>query len=179
VKHVPAGRTMRNIYLTPDQTRMIATSAADKKLVVINVRTEQVEFEIPLSGAPGEVAIESDRNLVIERLFVQIAGGFEVIDYKARKTSGKVALPGGSQGRGFVVSPDHKSLWASGVIFSLSDLKHVGSYSGGPVAFAPEGRRAFVSDPDEDSVSVIDASSYKELARIPVGKKPGTIVASN
>ncbi|HWE50038.1 MAG TPA: hypothetical protein VG273_09630 [Bryobacteraceae bacterium] len=176
IKTIPAGKSMRNIYLTPDQTRMIATSTGDKKLVVINARTEQVEFEIPVSGVPGQVAIDSDRNLVIDRIFVQVPGGIEVIDYRARKATSKIALAGAASGGGFGITPDRKALWADGAIFSLPDLKRVGAYTGGDVAFASGGRRAFVSNPDADSVSVIDITTLKELARIPVGKKPGAIV---
>ncbi len=126
VKSIPAGRGMQNIYLVPDQTRMIATSRTDRKLSVINVRTEQVEFEIPAGGEPGEIAIDADRNLVIDRLFVQIAGDAETIDYKTRKITGKLAAPHGP----LSVSPDHKTLWAGGVVFSLPDLKRIATYFG-------------------------------------------------
>jgi YVTN family beta-propeller protein len=178
VRNIPAGRGMQNIYLTPDQTRMIATSAGDKKLAVINVRTEQIEFDIPAGGVPGEIAIESDRNLVIGRLFVQLAGvnGLETIDYKARKASGKIAMPGGA----FAIAPDHKSLWAGGVVFSLPDLKRVGEYSAaaGAIAFTPDSKQSFISNPNTDSVSVIDTTTYKEIARIPVGRKPSKLLVS-
>jgi len=169
------GRGMDTIYLTPDQTRMVAASTTDKKLVVINARTEQVEFEIPVGGVPAKIAIDSDRNLVISRLFVQLVGSnsFGIVDYKTRRVTGKVAAPAGE----FAVSPDHKTLWAGGGVFSLPDLKRVATYSaGGSVAFTPDSRRTYVSNPDSDSVSVIDTMTYKELARIPVGSKPENIV---
>jgi YVTN family beta-propeller protein len=173
VKSIPAGRGMQNIYLTPDQTRMIATSTAGKNLTVINARTEQVEFEIPTGGEPGEIAIDADRNLVINRVFVQLAGDPEMIDCKTRRATGKLAAPPGA----LAESPDRKALWAGGVVFSLPDLKRTATYStGGFIAFTPDGRRSYISNPDSDSVSVIDTLTYKELARIPVGAKPEKIV---
>jgi YVTN family beta-propeller protein len=134
-----------------------------------------VEFEIPTGGEPGEIAIDADRNLVIERLFVQLAGvnGPETIDYKTRKVTGKLVAPPGALG----ISPDRKTLWAGGVVFSLPDLKRIATYSaGGFVAFTPDARRSYISNPDSDSVSLIDTLTYKELARIPVGSKPEKIV---
>jgi len=179
-KNLPVGKAMQNIYVTPDQTRLIATSTADKKLLVINIRTEQIEFEIPVGGVPGSVAIESDRNLVIKRLFVQIAGlkGFETIDYKARKVTGKTTASAG----GIATTPDSKVLWSGDSVFSLPDLKRIASLPEGglfgSIVFTPNGSRGFISNPDSDSVSVIDAATYKELTRIPVGAKPVRMIAA-
>jgi YVTN family beta-propeller protein len=175
VKNIPAGRGMQDIYLTPDQTRMIATSKTDKRLSIINARTEQVEFDMPVGGVPQEIAIDADRNLVIDRLIVQLAGvsGAETIDYKTRKVTGKLAVATGAM----AVSPDRKTLWAGGVVFSFPDLKRIATYTdGGSLAFAHDGRRSYVSNPDSNSVSVIDTVTFKELARIPVGSKPEKIV---
>lgn len=179
VKNIPAGRSMQDIYVTPDQTRMVATSKADKNLVVINIRTEQTEFEIPLGGVPESLAIESDRNLVIHRLFVQLAGakGFETVDYKTRKVTGKTVTGAG----GIATSPDFKFLWAGGEVFSLPDLKRVATLppgeGSGDIVFLPDSRRGYISDPALNSVAVIDATTYKELTRISVGARPGRMIA--
>lgn len=86
VKAIPVGIAPQNIYVTPDNTRMIALS--DRKLSVINVRTESVEYEIPLGGAPRELTIvANDKTLVIERLMVKETNPdrIEFVDYAKRK----------------------------------------------------------------------------------------------
>jgi YVTN family beta-propeller protein len=90
VKTIPVGNSPQNIYVTPDNTRMIATSG--RKLSIINIRTETVEFEIPLGGVPGEITIESDKKtLVISRILVKESApnGVEIVDYAAHKVLGK------------------------------------------------------------------------------------------
>jgi YVTN family beta-propeller protein len=61
-------------------------------------------------------------------------------------------------------------------IYSLPDftLKGTVPVGGSPnwVACDPEGRFAYVSNPKDDSVSVIDIEAVREVARIPVGKGP-------
>jgi|SRR5665213_2660889 len=86
VKAIPVGNAPQNIYVTPDNTRMIALSG--HKLSVINIRTESVEFEIPLGGVPRELSIESnDKTLVIKRLLVKESNPerVEVVDYAKRR----------------------------------------------------------------------------------------------
>lgn len=85
IKTIPVGAAPQDIYLTPDATRMIALSG--KKLSVINVRTMETEFEIPLGGTPESLAIDSDKNLVIHRLIVKEIkpDRTEVVDYATRK----------------------------------------------------------------------------------------------
>ena len=42
----------------------------------------------------------------------------------------------------------------------------------------PEGKFAYVTNPKDDSVSVIDIGAVRETARIPVGKGPKRIAFS-
>lgn len=67
-------------------------------------------------------------------------------------------------------------------IFSLPDLALKGTVpvGGSPnwVVCDPEGRFAYVTNPKDDSVSVIDLEQAREVARIPVGKGPKRIAFS-
>jgi YVTN family beta-propeller protein len=47
------------------------------------------------------------------------------------------------------------------------------------MVFTPDGKECFVSNAGSNSVSAIDTASYKELARIPVGKVPKRIIAAD
>jgi YVTN family beta-propeller protein len=61
--------------------------------------------------------------------------------------------------------------------FSLKGTVPVG---GSPnwVVCDPEGKFAYVTNPKDDSVSVIDIAAVREVARIPVGKGPKRIAFS-
>ena len=67
-------------------------------------------------------------------------------------------------------------------VYSLPDfgLKGIVPVGGSPnwVVCDPEGRFAYVTNPKDDSVSVIDIESVREVARIPVGKGPKRIAFS-
>jgi YVTN family beta-propeller protein len=67
-------------------------------------------------------------------------------------------------------------------VYSLPDftLKGTVPVGGSPnwVACDPEGRYAYVSNPKDDSVSVIDIEAVREAARIPVGKGPKRVAFS-
>ena len=67
-------------------------------------------------------------------------------------------------------------------IYSLPDftLKGTVPVGGSPnwVVCDPEGKFAYVTNPKDDSVSVIDIAGVREVARIPVGKGPKRIAFS-
>ena len=67
-------------------------------------------------------------------------------------------------------------------IYSLPDFKLEGTVpvGGSPnwVVCDPEGKFAYVTNPKDDSVSVIDIGAVREVARIPVGKGPKRIAFS-
>lgn len=181
VKSIETRGLPQSIYVTPDGTRMLV--GASGGISVINIRTEETEFEIPVNGVPLSIAIDSDRHLVIQRLFVKIAGmdGFEIVDYASRKVTGKIALPFSN----FVASsPDHKTLWVTAAdsvtVFSLPDLKRVTTVSTGAgadaIAFEPEGKRCFVSNTAANSVSEIDTANFRTMAQIPVGRAPKQLI---
>jgi YVTN family beta-propeller protein len=67
-------------------------------------------------------------------------------------------------------------------IYSLPDFTLRGTVpvGGSPnwVVCDPEGKFAYVTNPKDDSVSVIDIAGVREVARIPVGKGPKRIAFS-
>jgi YVTN family beta-propeller protein len=177
-KTILTGKEPGGMAITPDRTRIVAVATAERRLSVINIRTEAVEFSMPVSGAPVDVAFEADKSLVIRRLFVLLAGGdgIEIMDYAQRKPVGKVAGPA----RGIAVSPDRRTLWTSvadGVtVYSLPDLRKVTTVpvgkGAGEIVFMADGRRALVTSEIDGSMSVVDALAYREMTRVPVGQGP-------
>jgi YVTN family beta-propeller protein len=67
-------------------------------------------------------------------------------------------------------------------IYSLPGflLKGTVPVGGSPnwVVCDPEGRFAYVSNPKDDSVSMIDIEEVREVARIPVGRGPKRVAFS-
>ncbi len=179
------GGAPNGLFVTPEATRMV--SAGDRRLTFINIRGEKPEFFIPVEGVAEAVAFDSDKNLVIHRLFAQIAGqkSLDVIDYAARKVTEKLPLP--AVPSAIAVTPDHKTLWVAVsdtlVSYSLSELKKTASVAvdRGPSAIvcASDSARCYVSNTDGGTVSVIDTRAGKEMARIPAGKAPGRMVLSD
>ena len=183
VKSIPVGKAPGRIYVTPDGTRLITTIEDEQKLVVLNVRSQAKEFEIPVLAAPVGVVIEADRYLVIKRLFVQSAGGFELIDYAARKSGGKFTAAGAA---GMGIAPDRKSVWVTNspvdsvTAFALPDLAKGASVPAGTapgdVVFAADGKYLYAANTGSNDVSVIDAVTYRAVKRIPAGRKPRRII---
>src|SRR6267143_2141055 len=103
---------------------------------------------------------------------------------------------GGVPSHGIGVTPDGKSLWVNSTLsnavfkYSLPDLKLIG-HAALPevhplghaptgavpewIAFTPDSKLVYVSDSAARLVSVIDAQTLKEVARIPVGEVPKRI----
>jgi YVTN family beta-propeller protein len=130
--------------------------------------------------------------------------GFAVVDLVARKEVARIeapeddgfAEPKGPKSHGIEISPDGKTLWldsipANGVfVYSLPELKLLGRVSlptlqlpGQPaksahpgwITFTPDSKTAYVTNESLDAVAVIDVKTMKEVARIPVGERPGRI----
>ena len=200
VKSIPVGRNPHNVYGTPDGKWMIATSMGDHKLTAINIRTEQPEFEIPLDGVPRPLAIEPGPDGGAGRLFVQLSDlhGFVIVDFPGRRTTGRVMLPDAPAdaapliphtfSHGIAIAPDRKTLWVTSLlsnsvsVYSLPGLKLLSTtpVGNGPdwMTFTPDGSRCYVSNAGAESVSAIDASTHREIARISVGRVPKRLIAA-
>jgi YVTN family beta-propeller protein len=200
VKRVPVGKGPHNVYRTPDGEHMIATSMDENKLTVINVQSQEPEFAIPAGGVPRPLVIDADPGGAIRRLFVQLSDlhGFAVIDWASRKVTNRILLPDAPPGarplipatfsHGIAISPDHKTLWVNSLlddsvtVFSLPQLQRLTTIKVGRgpdwMVFTPDGARCYISNAGSNSVSSIDAVKLKELVRIPVGKVPKRIIAT-
>ena len=182
VKTIETSGVPHSINVTPDSTRMLVGYPGG--VDVINVRTGEKEFAIPLTGTPASIAIEGDRHLAIRRVFIHMGGadGFEILDYASRKVIGKVALPSASV---LAVSLDRRTLWVTArdsvAIFELPDLKRMNSIPIGvgaaAIVFEADGKHVWISSSGADSVVEIDTATFKEVAHFPTGKAPGQMIA--
>jgi len=200
VKSVKVKGAVHNTYVTPDGKYAIAGSVAGSIITVIDAKTFDIAWELPMSAGIRPMAIEKAPDGSTSRLFVQLSNlhGFAVVDFKQRKEVARITLPAepvngraesGAPAHGIGVTPDGKYLVsnssvAQGVfIYSLPDLKYVGYVKTGQtpdwLTFTPDSKMVYVANAGINSVSAVDIAGRKEVAKIPVGEVPkrnGTVV---
>jgi YVTN family beta-propeller protein len=124
---------------------------------------------VPVGPKPGNPAIAPDGG----RIYVCV-GSRASIDIRDRRLRN--------------AQSDREScpVWATAgdsvAVFSMPDLKRVltiaVSAGTDAIAFTPDGKLVFISNTGANSVSEIDAATYKEIARIPAGKAPKQMVTA-
>jgi YVTN family beta-propeller protein len=141
---------------------------------------------IQLSGVNGFAVVDFEKRAEIRKVMLpENPGGFG-------GTEGRLGTPS----HGIGVAPDGKSLWVNSTVanaifkYSLPDLRLVGYCAlpevhplHGPatgsvpewITFTPDGGQVYVSNSGARSVSVINTSTLKSVAVIPVGEVPKRI----
>jgi YVTN family beta-propeller protein len=205
VKTIPMKAGMHDIYTTPDGKYAVAGSPSGKFLVAIDLQTEQPAWEISFDKGVQTMAVEAAPDGSTSRIFVQLQGlgGFAVVDFAKRAEVARIKLPDEPSGfaslnstHGSAVAPDGKTFWidcASGnvvFVYSLPELKLQGYVSlpvlqlpGRPrlgafpqwITFTPDGKSAYVVNPDLKIVSAIDTKTLKVVANVPVGEGPRNV----
>jgi YVTN family beta-propeller protein len=187
---------IHNTYVTPDGKFVIAGSIIGKKINVIDQKTEEIVWTLPMEEGVRPMAFETNPDGSTKRIFVELSNfnGFVTVDFASRKVVDKIPMPEvaasekttvglqGSPCHGLAVTPDGKTLTVlskmnSRVYFvSLPDLKIVGETKVGHhpdwITLTPDGKRAYVANAGSNSVSVVDIATRKELTQIPVGQVP-------
>ncbi len=196
VKSIRTEGGIHNTYVTPDGKFVVAGSIVGKKVNVIDQKTEEIVWTLPMEEGVRPMAFETSPDGSTKRIFVELSNfnGFVTVDFATRKVVDKIPMPevaaaekttAGLQGspcHGLAVTPDGKTLTVlskmnSRVYFvSLPDLKIVGETKVGHhpdwITLTPDGKRAYVANAGSNSVSVVDIATRKELTQIPVGQVP-------
>jgi len=196
VKSIRTEGGIHNTYVTPDGKFVIAGSIVGKKINVIDQKTEEIVWTLPMEEGVRPMAFETNPDGSTRRIFVELSNfnGFVTVDFATRKVVDKIPMPEvaasekttvglqGSPCHGFAVTADGKTLAVvskmnSRIYFvSLPDLKIVGETKVGHhpdwITLTPDGKRAYVANAGSNSVSVIDIATRKELTQIPVGQVP-------
>src|SRR6266567_4737307 len=125
---------------------VVTGSIRTKVLTVIDLKTEQVAWELKLDEGVRPMTFEAGPDGSTRRIFVQLSklNGFAVVDFAARKEVARVVLPGEPSGFGIAerrgdapshgmgVAPDGKTLWVTSIFanavfaYSLPELKLLG-----------------------------------------------------
>ena len=198
VKSIPLKSGLHDVALTPDGKYAAAGSPEGHFLTVVDLQSRQVAWEIQYDVGVQPITIESNPDGSGRRIFLELQGfqGFAVVDFATHSEVARIKLPdepngfGGGGSHGIGTAPDGKTLWVcsaranSVFAYSLPELQLLGHVSlpelnvpgnapkgAGPgwLTFTPDSKRVYVSL-HAATVSVIDATSLKEVARIPVGE---------
>ena len=193
VKSIPTKGGLHNGYVTPDGKYAVVGAPETKFVIVIDLQTEQPVWDVQFDHGIRTMAIESGPDGSTSRIFVNLGrlNGFAVVDFATHEEVARIKFPDTPSGgnfdpatpsHGIGVAPDGKTLWINSAqakcvfVYSLPDLKLVGhALTGdGPdwLTFAPDSKMIYVSNSMENSVSVIDTMTLKEVARVPVGEVP-------
>jgi YVTN family beta-propeller protein len=138
---------------------------------------------VQLSGFNGFAVVDFAKRAEVARIKLpDQPGGFGIAEGRT-----------GTPSHGIGVAPDGKSLWVNSTLanavfkYSLPDLKLVGhaklpvvhSLGRAPtgsvpewITFTPDSKFIYISDSGARKVSVIDTTTLKEVATIPVGEVP-------
>jgi YVTN family beta-propeller protein len=145
-KTIPIHGSVHNVFVTPDDRYAVTGSIEAKIATVIDLRSEQVAWEIKFDAGVRPMAFETNPDGSTNRMFVQLndVNGFAVVDFAKHKEVARLLFPK-DQGRfgaaeqrqrtpshGIRVSPDGRALWVNSTVsnatykYSLPDLKLVG-----------------------------------------------------
>jgi YVTN family beta-propeller protein len=196
-KHIATGSTVHNPYVTPDGKFVLAGSQTAKKVSVIDAKTEEVVWEVPLGAGVRPMTMSVNPDGSTKWLFVQVTGfnGFVVVDFATHKEITRIALPaitagkklisgGGEISHGMAVTKDQKTLLVNSRVntalyaYSLPDLKlkaqtELGGKGCGWMTLSPDRMsKVYVANTMTDDVSVVDIATMKEVALIHVGYSP-------
>ena len=86
VKSIPVKGAVHNTYVTPDGKYVIAGSVAEKMSRVIDEKTLQVAWELPVDQGVRPMAFEKAADGSTSRIFVQLSNSrIRVVDFKTHK----------------------------------------------------------------------------------------------
>ncbi|HEX7138817.1 MAG TPA: beta-propeller fold lactonase family protein [Vicinamibacterales bacterium] len=196
IKSIRTEGGIHNVYVTPDGKYVVAGSIVGKKISVIDARTEEIAWTIPMEAGVRPICFETTPDGSVKRLFVQLSDfhGFVTVDWTTRQLVDRVKLPElpvnerhteglqGSPSHGIGIAPDGKTLWVNSkvnshvYVYSMPDLKFVAGVKVGDhpdwLTFTPDSKRIYVANAGSNSVSAVDIATHKEIARIAVGQVP-------
>ncbi len=177
--------------LRVDQKGMLyAVCDLSRKLLVIDPKTRSIQATIDTEGTGHWLAVLPDGSKAYtanktDRLFIS------VIDLKARRMTGKIEMPNGTQG--IALSADGRRVVAADfsqpairVIDTSTDtiidtVSVEGNAGGGPfrLQYSPDGSRLLTSSTGVNLLNVFDTSNLRgKQMVIPVGKDPFGIAFS-
>ena len=166
--------------------KLYVANMGSKSMSIIEIALGKID-EIPLGGMAAQTAITLDGKFVLITLY----DTKEVIRYEIQSHQlTRIPLPASSQGPiQSYATPDSKLLFVADqgvllnrppsdkvVVIDIASAKVVNTIQVGNMAhgviISKDGQTAYVTNRQDNTVSVIDVATQKETGKYPVGKSP-------
>lgn len=166
--------------------KLYVANMGSKSITIIEIASGQLN-EIPLGGMAAQTAVTLDGKFVFATLY----DTREVIRYEIQSQQlTRIPLPDGSQGPIQSYStPDSKLLFVADqgfllnrpvsdkvFVIDIASAKVIGTVKVGNkahgVVISNDGKTVYVTNQQDNTVSIIDVATQKETGRYPVGKSP-------
>lgn len=177
---LPPGTTPYGVAVSPDGSRVYVTHFAfTGKLFAVDVATNTVLASPAVGMFPFGVAVHPSGNKIFVTA-VQNGGKLVVVD---ATTFSVTSFPTGNP-RGIDVHPDGSKIYVTDYfndLLNVLDANTLSPMPGSPiavgvspigVAVSADGKRAYVTNEDSGSVSVIDTVANAVVATVAVGNNP-------
>lgn len=164
------------VEITPDEKKFYTPNLEGKSVSVIDRVTGTVKV-IPFQHAVYGIDITPDGKQV------WVSGGdLAVIDTATDEVSARIKTSEGETGRIRLSSDGQRLVVALSKKLAVYDVKTRGLISETELSSSPkvltlsaDNRRALLTNPDDNSVSVVDIIAGKQLTTFPTGQKPDGI----
>jgi YVTN family beta-propeller protein len=156
----------------------------------IDIKTLSITDRVPVGGEPRPFVVSADENTI----YAALSGlhGVAIVN-RTKKNMAEVALPPmpymecriephNTPTHGMALTNDGKKLWVTSVpdagvyVYDIATGKLSSKIATGAcpnwISMSKDGRFAAVSNADDDTVSVFDPNTAKELYRLKVGTAP-------
>jgi YVTN family beta-propeller protein len=196
VDSVEVGTGPHHIEVSRDGKHVYVGLIRDTAVTIFDAATKTVIRRIPFDQNVRPIAVSHDET----RLYVQLSHthAIMVVDPKAGRILRRVAMPVPAEttlpdtlpidvNHGLRVTADGKFLIANGsivdvtTVWAIPSMKLVATIPVGHepnwIVLSADEKLCFVSNRRSDDVSVLDLATYREVARIKVGKYPQRMAA--
>jgi YVTN family beta-propeller protein len=186
VASIAVGPAPVHAVFSPDGATAYVSDFGGSTVTVVNVATRQAVDSITTPDEPHGLAISPDGRTVYAAC---VSGGaIAFIDTRTLQVTRTLLLPDGGAPYGVLVSPDGRRIYVTDEVFN-----HVLAFdatSGAPIGavavgarpalikWIPGTNRFLVANNDGGTISVVDASTLREIARVPTGQGPHGVAAT-
>lgn len=189
IKSIETGAGAHVAY-APSNDRAYITAWFDRWVSVIDTNTQEVIRQIYCPGQVRPIVVDKDE----QWMYVAISGfhGFVVVDLEQGRAVDTIEHPPYppdaempehyTPTHGLKIRPGEEELYVTSVIdnkiyiYAIPNIKLLGKIDVGVgpnwITFTPDGRRAYVSNAFENTVSAIDCEKREVLSTIKVGEAP-------
>ena len=146
VKSIPTTRGLHDIAVTADGKYAAAGSPGGRFLVVFDLRSKEIAWQVQYDASVNPITIENNRDGSGRRIFVQLGptNSFSVVDFAKHEEVARIKVPDEPTGfgngceaiaHGIGIAPDQKTLWVNSrpansvFAYSLPDIKLLGHVS--------------------------------------------------